>query len=401
MTNQISRRAVLRGIAIGATSPAWIRFAAPASAATSGAAAPNADRHLLVVFLRGGNDPLRTVAPLGYSALDKLRPSLALRASESFALGNGYGVNRLLPSFYDAWRSGHLAIIQQAGATVASYSHGEAGRMWECGSPDNRFNTGWLGRYLDATPAAGPVRAIGFGDAVPLTLASQGSDALSMRSTATFQFVDRKQSDARARHAALARLAGVDAPAGSVLAAMTRAQREVLEASASLTDIASATINGARPSNAQSAAQLFASNLGAEIAYLTVPGFDTHANERGRHEAALQSLDKTIREFTQTAKALGVADRSTVLVVSEFGRRVYENKSGGTDHGHGTTVFALGAGVRGGFYGPDLDVSQLEDGNLPVRVDMRSVYASVLGGWLRTNPTPILGADVPTLPLFR
>ncbi|MDP1792673.1 MAG: hypothetical protein Q8K63_00940, partial [Acidimicrobiales bacterium] len=106
----MSRRSVLKGIAIGATSPVWLRFAEPAFAAPN--AAPNATRHLLVVFLRGGNDPLQTVAPMGHVALQQLRPS-GLRDGEMFALGNGYGISRHLPSFFDAWKRGELAVVQQ------------------------------------------------------------------------------------------------------------------------------------------------------------------------------------------------------------------------------------------------------------------------------------------------
>lgn len=400
MSTPISRRSVLKGIALGATAPAWIRFADRAAAAAAAPAA-NTSRHLLVVFLRGGNDPLRTVAPIGYDALTKLRPDVALRASETFALGNGYGLNRALPSFFEAWRAGRLAVVQQTGPGRADFSHGTATRKWESGNPDERFATGWLGRYLDATPAAGPVRAVGFGDTLPLTLAGSNADALSMRSLSSFRFYDRTNRDVAARRAALARMTNVAAPAGGALEAMVRSQRELLGGATPLTDLAAKALSGNQPSDAESSAQLFAQNLGTEIGFLNLGGFDTHTDERSRHANALAKLDTAVSEFFDAASALGVADTSAVLVISEFGRRVEENKSGGTDHGYATSVFLLGAGVRGGLYGPNLDVSQLDNGNLPVRVDLRTVYASVLGGWLRTNPSPILGGDFGTLPLFR
>lgn len=398
MTSPISRRSVLKGIALGATSPVWIRFAEPALAAPNAVA--NATRHLLVVFLRGGNDPLRTVAPMGHAALSKLRPNVGLRDGDMFAMGNGYGINKLLPSFHEAWRNGHLAVVQQTGPVNTDFSHGTATRKWESGHPDERFSTGWLGRYLDATPAVGPVRAAAFGDTLPLTLTGENSDALSLRSLAGFGFNDRRYADAQARRNALVRMASTPAPRGSALEMMLRSQRELIDASGPLTTLATTALNG-KPTDAQSVAQLFAAGLGTEVAFLNVGGFDTHTDERRRHAAAIGDLDETVGGFLRAAASRGVADRSAVLVVSEFGRRVYENQSGGTDHGYGTSVFLLGAGVRGGMYGPDLDLSQLDDGNLPVRVDIRSVYASVLGSWLRTNPEPILGGSFGTLPLFR
>lgn len=402
MTKPISRRAVLRGIAIGATAPTWVRFAEPAAAATTKNAAPvaNTSRRLLVVFLRGGNDPLRTVAPIGYDALTKLRPNVGLRAQDTFALGNGYGLNRELPSFFSQWQAGQLAVVQQTGPVIADFSHANATRKVESGSPDERFPSGWLGRYLDTTPAAGPVRAVAFGDAMPLTLAGRNSDALSMPALWNFRFYDRTRSDVAARHAALARMTSGAAAPGSALETMQRSQRDLLQEAAPLTDLA-AGLTDSHQSNAQSAAQLFAANMGTEIVFLTANGFDTHTDERSRHSSASKKLDDIISTFWQTASANGVAGNSAVLVVSEFGRRVEENRSGGTDHGFGTSAFLMGPGVRGGIYGPSLDVSQLQDGNLPVRVDLRSVYASVLGSWLRTNPAPILGGDFGALPLFR
>jgi uncharacterized protein (DUF1501 family) len=399
MTQPISRRAVLRGLAIGATAPAWIRFAEPAAAAASAPAA-NTSRRLLVVFLRGGNDALRTVAPIGYDALTKLRPNVGLRATDTVALGNGYGLHRALPSFFEQWRAGQLAIIQQTGPVVADFSHSTASRKVESGNPDDRYASGWLGRYLDTTPAAGPVRAVAFGDSLPLTLVGRNSDALSMPSLSAFRFYDRTYRDVAARRNALARMTNVAAPAGRVLETMVHSQRELLGGAAPLTALAG-TLVGKPPSNAESIVEVFTANLGTEIGFLSAPGFDTHTDERSRQGAALENLDDVISTFWQSAAATGIAANSAVLVVSEFGRRVEENKSGGTDHGYGTTAFLMGPGVRGGMYGPQLDVSQLQDGNLPVRVDIRSVYASVLGGWLRTNPSPILGGDFGALPLFR
>ncbi|MEY2397901.1 MAG: hypothetical protein QOJ00_1075, partial [Actinomycetota bacterium] len=157
MNTPISRRSVLRGMAIGATAPVWVRFAEPAFAA--GATPANAPRHLLVVFLRGGNDPLQTVAPMSNSALQKMRPNVGLRDSEMLPMGNGYGINKQVPVLSDFWRARQLAVIQQVGTTSADFSHSIATRRWETANPNDRFNSGWLGRYLDNTQGVGHVRA--------------------------------------------------------------------------------------------------------------------------------------------------------------------------------------------------------------------------------------------------
>ncbi len=386
-------------MAIGATAPVWIRFAEPALAA--GAASANAARHLLVVFLRGGNDPLQTVAPMGNAALLKLRPNVGLRDGDMLAMGNGYGINKRLPTFLEFWRAGQLAVIQQVGTGVKDFSHSVATRKWESGNPEDRYGSGWLGRYLDATNGVGAVRAAAFGDSVPMSLMGDTANSLSLLSIERFAFNDTKLADAAARHAALARFASAPAPAGSMLEAITRGQQELLAAFDPLAKIGSAKIDGRVPTVADNAAQLFAAGLGTEIGFINLGPFDTHTDERGRHAAVITTLNDTIKNFFATATKLGVRDQSVVLVVSEFGRRVYENKSGGTDHGEATSVFALGSPIAGGMYGPDLDLSQLSGGNLPTRIDLRSVYASVLDKWLRTNPATVLGATFPTIPLFR
>jgi uncharacterized protein (DUF1501 family) len=399
MNTPISRRSVLRGMAIGATAPVWIRFAEPALAA--GGAPPNAARHLLVIFLRGGNDPLQTVAPMGNAALLKLRPGIGLRDTDMLPMGNGYGINKRAPILMDFWRAGQLAIIQQVGTATADFSHSSAARKWETGNPDDRFGTGWLGRYLDATNGTGAVRAAAFGDSVPLSLIGDHSDSLQLTSIERFAFNDTKLPDAAARHAALTRFASTAAPKGSLLEALARGQQELLVATDPLAKIGGAPIDGRVPTAADNVAQLFAAGLGTEIGFISLASFDTHSNERGRHAAMMAGFNDTIANFFSTATKLGVRDQSVVLVVSEFGRRVYENQSGGTDHGEATTVFALGSPVAGGMYGPDLDVSQLDRGNLPTRIDLRSVYASVLDRWLRTNPAQVLGGTFPTIPIFR
>lgn len=399
MNTPISRRSVLRGMAIGATAPVWVRFADPALAA--GPAPKNAARHLLVVFLRGGNDSLQTVAPMGNAALLKLRPSVGLRDDDMLAMGNGYGINKRLPVFLDFWRAGQLAVIQQVGTGTKNFSHSVATRKWESGNPEERYASGWLGRYLDATPGVGAVRAAAFGDSVPLSLVSERANPLSLHSIERFVFNDTKLADAAARHAALSHLASAPAPAGSMLEAITRGQQELIAAYDPLAKIGNAKIDGRTPTVADNAAQLFAAGLGTEIGFINLGPFDTHTDERGRHASAITTLNDTVKNFFSTATKLGVRDQSVVLVVSEFGRRVYENKSGGTDHGEATSVFALGSPVAGGMYGPDLDVSQLSGGNIPTRIDLRSVYASVLEKWLRANPATVLGATFPTIPLFR
>ncbi|MEY2467763.1 MAG: hypothetical protein QOF21_461 [Actinomycetota bacterium] len=398
-TPNVSRRRVLQGLGLAATAPVWIRYVEPAFG--FGSSAAPAPRHLLVVYLQGGNDPLHTVAPIGDPNLLRLRPSVALRNTDVFAMDNGYGLNKNLPTLFNFWQAGQLAVIQQVGNMNATFSHTIATRQWETGTPDHRFNTGWLGRYLDATSGHGPIRATAFGDMLPLTLTGADKDALTLDSIGSFGFADYGAPDAAARHDAVKQFASAEAPAGSLLANLMDAQRQMVDAAGPITDISNSTIDGRIPTAADNAAQFFAAGIGTEIAFITLPSFDTHAGQRGVHTTSVSALETVTKNFFATATKLGVADSSAVVVFSEFGRRVNENRSEGTDHGDATDVFVVGPPVRGGMYGPTLDLTQLVDGNLPTRVDLRSVYASILDGWLRADPEPILGGVFPTMPLFR
>ena len=398
-TPHVTRRRLLQGLAVASTTPVWLRYVEPAL----GLITPDEKltKHLLVVFLRGGNDPLHTVAPIGDPNFLKVRPNVGLRDSDVFAMGNGYGLNKNLPTLFDFWQAGQLAVVQQVGATKATFSHTDSTKQWETGSPDNRFTTGWLGRYLDATTAHGPIRAAAFGDALPLSLTGAYDEAVTLETLRNFDFVDASLPDADARHHAVNQFASATAPVGSIRAQVMEAQRQMVAAVDPITEMAAAKPDGRVLTAADNAAQMFAADLGTEIAFITLPSFDTHANQRADHSTSIAALETVTKNFFATATNLGVAESSAVVVFSEFGRRVYENRSEGTDHGDATDVLVIGPRVNGGMFGPKLDLTQLVYGNLPTKVDLRTIYASVLDGWFGTDPTPILGGSFPTLPLFR
>jgi uncharacterized protein (DUF1501 family) len=396
MSTPISRRAVLRGLAVGASAPVWLRFGEQFATAATTSYLPEPDHRLLVIFLRGGNDGLEMVAPIGDAKLLKARPNLALKASDVIMLGNGYGMNKQMPTIAALYKAGQAAIIQGVGTEDASFSHSVATRRWETASNNDSFSNGWLGRYLDATPARGVIRAAGFGDDMPLSLVGNNADALSLKSIGDFTFRDATTKDAAARHAALGRFGGAGALTNPLATMIVQEQKELLNAMSPIVNLATQKLDH-DPTQGDNAAQLFAAKVGTEIAMLSVGGFDTHVSERSRQGSALSDLDDTVKNFFATATKLGVVNQSMVLVVTEFGRRVVENSSGGTDHGCAVTALALGPGVKGGMHGATPDFGTLVDGNLPAPVDFRSVYATVLSKWLQTNPAPILGGTFPLL----
>lgn len=396
----MNRRRFLQTLAATSTAPLWLRYADDAVAA-DGRVRTRGGGLLLVVFLRGGNDPLNTVSPYLDSTYQRMRPNLRLRESEVLPMGNGYGLHAALPNFKQFWQAGQLAIVQQVGIGRPDFSHSSATMSCETANADRRFETGWLGRYLDATSPRGPVRAAGLGEAVPRTLAGAQTPGLVMESINDFAFADAAFADAQLRHGALISFTQGTATAGSMRAAVMKSQIQMVDAVDPVTRVrARYDSNGHVPTPGETIGQLFAAGIGTEIGYITLGGFDTHTDQRTLQAKRLAELDGVAKDFFATANQLGVAGNSAMLVVSEFGRRVYDNRSYGTDHGAATNVYLIGPRVKGGMYGPKLDLSSLDDGNLPVRVDLRSVYASVLEQWMNTSHREILGGRFATIPLF-
>jgi uncharacterized protein (DUF1501 family) len=235
---------------------------------------------------------------------------------------------------------------------------------------------------------------------MPTTLNSVGTAGLSLSSVTDYAFKDTDAPDVQLRHGTFASYAQASAPAGSMRSAVVKGQRELMD-SVDPVSRANARYNSNHvPTAGETVAQMFAAGVGTEVGFIALDGFDTHTVQLSQHSARLADLDGAVKSFFTAAQQLGVADKSSVLVISEFGRRVQQNSSYGTDHGDAGNVLVLGPKVKGGMYGPKLDLSQLVDGNLPVRIDLRNVYASVLEQWMGVSHTSILGGRFTQLPLF-
>ncbi|HVE95301.1 MAG TPA: DUF1501 domain-containing protein [Acidimicrobiales bacterium] len=401
----MNRRRFLQAVAATSTTPMWLHFAdqAVAAPAGEGRVRTRGGGHLLVVFLRGGNDPLNTVVPYLDPTYRRLRPHVALRETEVLPMGNGFGLHSALGTLHERWKAGQLAVVQQVGTAKNDFSHFASTAIWETASPDRRWAEGWLGRYLDATTpnAKGPVRAVALGEIMPTMLTGRGAGGVALESIVDYAFADTEAPDAQLRHGTFGSYSQSPAEAGSSRAAVLKSQREVLSSLDPVTQT-SARNNprGIVPSMGETVAQMFSAGVGTEVGFVALDGFDTHNRLVERHAYVLKELNFVVSSFFSSAAQLGVADRSTVMVVSEFGRRVPQNNSYGTDHGDAGTVLLIGPRVRGGMYGPKLDLSQLKDGNLPVKIDLRRVYASVLEQWMGVNHSPILGGRFSTFPLF-
>jgi len=396
--------------------------------------ATSARRRLVVVFLPGGNDGLNTVVPAGdvpgaprYSVYRRVRPMLGYDRSVLFPLGLGadaqqqLGLNPKLATVYRLYAQQRVAIVQGVDYPHHSYSHFTSSDIWHAGAPDNGPDSGWIGRHLDRVGIAdGELRAVGVGTDLPLMLRGRDQLGAEIASLSASHFADGFGVAAEARHRSLAAFAAY--PAGDALRHAAGAQaREAVALVDRLHRAAPPTPSSSRMTAAMLTARtLLEQDLGVEVVYVPQPAaYDTHSLQRGHHEMNLQDLDQGLEAFffgTAAGKPLGtgplaanVADRTLVMIVSEFGRRIGENGSSGvagTDHGAAAPVLMIGPPPGGAFprlapglHGdhPPMGTPLAPADNLGMTTDLRSLYQAVLTHWLR-DPDPIWGKGMKALP---
>jgi uncharacterized protein (DUF1501 family) len=339
---------------------------------------PNRDdpRTLVVLFLRGGADGLALVPPVGDDGYHRARPRIAIAAHDAIRLDDRFGLNPRLAALEWLYREGQLVVVPACGSEDDTRSHFEAQDLMEHGGAD--VGGGWLGRWLRqrGSAGAGALTALAFGTAVPESLRGAPS------ATALRAFSDLGLGAAAER---LTQQLGPLYAGDVLLADASRDAFDALNRLASLRESNYQPANGAVYGNDDLAlelrrlAQLIKADLGLEAACLDVPGWDTHFLQATSMEPLMARLASGLSGL---ATDLGSRLASTsIVVMTEFGRRVQENSSLGTDHGRGSVMLVLGGGVQGGVHGrwPGLDDDVLVGpGDVPVAQNFRDVLAAVL-----------------------
>jgi uncharacterized protein (DUF1501 family) len=361
------------------------------------AAATNPDRILVVVEMGGGNDGLNTLVPADGRYRDA-RPTVAVPERALLDVGDDrYALAPALEPITGRWRDGRVAALQGLAFGGQSRSHFAATDVWHAGGI-YPFTSSWLGRWLDATgePSSSPLRAIALGTNTRILSAA---DSLSTVVGAPEQFrllaPEGPDTDPEAVVAAFSATAG---PVSSD-ATLAAAQLAIPAALEGVDLLASVTGDGGQPDPTQgqaaallrTVAQIIDLDVGTRVFVVGVGEFDTHANQPERHGVLLADVFGGIEEFLTTMEAQGRADDVLVVTTSEFGRRVAENGSAGTDHGFANVQFLLGNAVNGQVVG-DLDLVHLDEGDVPLDIETRSLYANALD-WLRGPTDEILDGE--------
>lgn len=367
----LTRREFLRTTGLAAAG----LTASSLAARTARAASPR-DRVLVVIQLSGGNDGLNTVVPFRDATYYNARPVIAIQPRHVLTLGAGsyqdrLGFNPGLRPLMGLWESGHMAVINGVGYPNADRSHFRALEVWHTAAEAGEEACGWIGRCFDSNlPALG----VSVGMEAPQALKGRGIASIHLQENpAAFQSEGNAGEAARAaldKTRALLRRAG---PSG--------AKYPNTRFAAGLKRIA-ALIDG---------------ELGARVYHHDITGFDTHANEPATHGRLWAEVSEGLRAFFADLEDRGLADRVVAMSFSEFGRRVAENSSCGTDHGAASPMFIWGKPIHGGIYGEPPNLDDLDFGDLKCTTDFRSVYATVLDGWLGASHLAVLGREFPKL----
>ena len=343
---------------------------------------------LVIVTLYGGNDGINTVIPYADNAYHDARPELAYAPGDVLTLDDELGLNPALKGLAQQWNNRKLAIVRGASYPQPDHSHFRSMDIWQTASPAEPVSTGWIGRWLDAT-GSDPLRAVNIGSVLPPLAVGEKCTAAALSRSGKPESADK--------FAAVTMDAlGADDPNDTpAMAAVCDAYRATRTTDATFGQIKPSGEKGGKHNSLAGQLSMVAEAVKAAVPTrvyaVQLGGFDTHADERGTQQRQLQTLDEAVTPFLQQMAGDRYGKNVVLLAYSEFGRRVKANASQGTDHGTAGPVFVAGAPVKGGFYGDEPSLTDLDNGDLKPTTDFRDVYYELLSHTLQTDPTPSVG----------
>lgn len=385
-------------ISMGGLPPSFLTRAALAADAAS-----SDGRVLVLVQMAGGNDGLNTVVPHGHNEYYKARPGIAIPKGAELRLNDELGLHPAMTGFRDLFHEGWLSVIQGVGYPNPDRSHFRSMDIWQSAKPDkDDTSSGWLGRALDSTAEqhVGQVPAMALGtDKLPLSFVASKINVPTVRDFKGYQLQlgSGSEETLKAHRKTLEQLASRPAPVGSDLDFLRRTALTAWTSAEKLRHVAANYRPEAEyPGNAlgqklRTVAEIISSDLGTRLFFVNLDGFDTHSQQLAAHQALLTELSSAVTAFVKDLHGHGLADRVLVVTFSEFGRRVAENGSLGTDHGAASQMFVISPKCKGGVIGKHPSFTDLDDGDLKFHTDFRSVYATLLDRWLNIPSKPVLG----------
>ncbi len=383
--------------------PPVFRRALAATDAVEGAVRDREGRILVVVELTGGNDGLNTVVPYGDDAYYNARPRIGIPSGDLRIIDDHFGFHPSCKGLAELYDRGDLAIIHGCGYDQPSFSHFISMSYWHSAAPNSGEASGWVGRAAaDLSPESRRDFIINVDERPSQAVRNPVHPALVFDDPETF-----RRNGVYEQQSLFDELIGNPEASESNLSFLSRSARDARRSARLVRNAWSAYrsdvdygINVDLAQDLRKVAALIDARMPARFYYCGYRGnaFDTHVHQADVHARLLAYATDAIRGFVDDIDRIGRSDEVLVLVFTEFGRRVPENISLGTDHGTATPVFLAGAPVVGGQYGRPPSLTELDDGNLLHTTDFRRVYATAIGDWMGADSGAVLGGDFDSVP---
>ncbi|MCC2548903.1 DUF1501 domain-containing protein [Hymenobacter sp. BT175] len=355
-------------------------------------------RRLVVIQLGGGNDGLNTVIPYQNDLYYKARPILGLRAQAGLLpLEKDLALNPAMKRIKALYDEGYVAVLNSVGYPNPDRSHFRSMDIWHSGSAsDSYVNTGWLGRYLDSScpECQLPYNGLELDDTLSLAMKGARRKGLALKTPGKFHQLTQNQFLSQVnRQAALStHTAEVDYLYKTL--AETASSADYLYETSKVYKSAVTYPNTEFGRNLKTTAELINSGVESRVFYVSLSGFDTHVRQHEQQGRLLGDLSDGLGAFVEDLRKQGQFDNTLIMTFSEFGRRVQQNASNGTDHGTANNVLLLGGGLkRKGVLNEAPDLANLDNGDLRYQLDFRSLYATVLRDWLQADDKAILSSE--------
>ncbi len=401
-------------LALGSLVPEFV-------AQTAHAAPAGKDTVLVLIEMAGGNDGLNTVIPHGDDAYQKARPTLKITKDQVVKVTDAIGLHPAMRNLGQMVEKGQVAIVQGVGYPNPDRSHFESMDIWQMADPKRSKKDGWIGRSASSLQKGGDVPVMNIGARrLPTALVggAGGVVSINQRQPYRLELGTSDPAEKKARRKLIDELTRTgQSPQDSLLSFVQKRQTETYTTLDKLEELLKRNRGQANAFNSadgqrfydqntlverlQLIARLIQSGFGTRVFYVMIDGFDTHANQAEDHKKLIGEVADAIFYMFQTLQAGGQDKRVVAMTFSEFGRRVVENSSKGTDHGSGSCLFVAGPAVKGGLIGKHPSLTELDAGDLRWNMDFRRVYAAILDKWLGCDSKLVLDGKFEPLPLFK
>ena len=387
---KMKRREFIKLSTLGSTAllvPGFVKSAALSKLISESSAG---DKKLIVIQMSGGNDGLNTIIPYQNDIYYKLRPSLAIKKSDVLTLTDELAMHKSLSGLKELFDKGYVSVINNVGYPNPDLSHFRSMDIWHSASDSDKYlTTGWIGRYLDhqCDGCAKPYSAIEIDDTLSLVMKGYQVKGLALHDTGLFYklakgmhsgaVIDTRNENLNYLYKTLVE---------------TEESADYLYEKSKIHTTPATYPDEGFAKNLKTIGELIVSGASTSVFYASISGFDTHVNQAGQQERNLTKVSGGIKALVSHLTQAGRMDDVLIMVFSEFGRRVKQNASNGTDHGKANNVFIISSQLKkAGIYNQTPDLEHLDDGDVAHSIDFRSIYATLMNKWLKADDAKILG----------